>query len=72
MARCDQDEESDGRLLLRLATDVGLCLKVQKRTIILFDEAELDAQKPWITLTRNVSSIISYRLKLPQTGRLRG
>ena len=72
MARCDQDYESDGRLLLRLTTDAGLCLKVQKQTIIIFDEAELDAQEPWITLTRDVSPITSWRLRTSSNRTVKG
>ena len=72
MARCDQDEESDGTLLMRLATDAGLCLKVQKKTIILFDEAALDAQEPWITITRDVQPIMAWRLKTSSNRTVRG
>ena len=72
MARCDQDEETDGTLLMRLATDAGLCLKVQKKTIILFDEAALDAQEPWATVTRDVQPITSWRLKTSSNRTVRG
>ena len=72
MARCDQDEETDGMLLMRLATDAGLCLKVQKKTIILFDEAALDAQEPWTTVTRDVQPITSWRLKTSSNRTVRG
>ena len=72
MARCDQDYESDGRLLLRLTTDAGLCLKVQKQTIIIFDEAELDAQEPWTTITCDVTPITSWRLRTSSNRTVKG
>ena len=72
MARCDQDYESDGRLLLRLATQAGLCVKVQKKTLIIFDEEELDKQEPWTTLTRDITPIKSWRLTTSSNHTVRG
>jgi len=72
MARCDQDYESDGRLLLRLTTQAGLCVKVQNKTIIIFDEEELDKQEPWTTFTRGVTPIKSWRLATSSNHTVRG
>ena len=72
ISRCDQDFESDGRLLMRLVSDAGLCAKVQEKTIIIFDEAELDKQEPWTTLTRDVSPIKSWRLRTSSNRTVRG
>lgn len=70
--RTDQDEESDAFLLRRLCTNYGLMCKNQDDKILIFDEAELDQQAPWITFTLGASPIIHHQMHTSSQGRIAG
>lgn len=61
--RIDQREESDLKLLQRLATDNGNSLKLADRRIIIYSGSEYDKHPVSYTFTRGQSDIGSVRLK---------
>ncbi len=72
--RFDQDEESPGYAIKRLAERNGLMSKMdgKKKSLLIFDEADLDQQAPWIFFTVGVSPIIHYQLRTTSQKKVAG
>ena len=70
--RVDQDEESDGFLMDRLSKRNGLHTKVQNKTLIVTDEAQLDQQAPVGTYSLITTPLISYNLTTSAKGTIGG
>lgn len=61
--RLDQDEESDAEFLKRQCRQQGLQMKNQDGKLIIFDEKDYEAKSSVLTITRDVTPIIRWRLR---------
>jgi len=59
--RRDQTEQSDLAFLLECCEKAGLALKVTNDNIVIFDEEQMEAQAPVMTIERGKSDGIRYR-----------
>ncbi len=60
--RIEQDDESDIAFLERLCKDAGLALKCTDGMIVIFDQAEYEAQEPCMVITKGCG-YLDYTLK---------
>lgn len=59
--RRDQTEQSDLAFLLECCEKAGLSLKITNDNIVIFDEEEMEAQEPVMTIEKGKSNIKGYR-----------
>jgi phage protein D len=59
--RRDQTEQSDLAFLLECCDKAGLALKVTNDNIVIFDEEQMEAQQPVMTIEKGKGNIIRYR-----------
>ncbi len=59
--RRDQTEQSDLAFLLECCEKAGLALKVTNDNIVIFDEEQMEAQAPVMTIEKGKSNVLRYR-----------
>lgn len=68
LARSDKTEESDLEYYDKLCAQRGLKMKVIDGKLFVFNEAEMEAQAPFTTLTDRVSPLVTGRLRTSASG----
>jgi phage protein D len=62
-SRVEQDKESDIAFLKQLCQDAGLSLKCTDGKLVIFSQAQYEAQEPVMTIQKGDGIIDSYKLK---------